>query len=143
MSAVAGHLVILIAMVGAGTAVVTAMNHAVNEGIDAQAELVHRLRRVADERFALVTTSYDADPVDRVKATFRNDGADEIRLGDLTLLVDGAFTATSSVERFEVVQDPSSSLWMPGEDVEVWVQGSGDAALTLVGPHGTPVYRRA
>lgn len=142
LSAVAGHTVMLVAMFSAGTVFVTSTINAYSDGIDAQNDAFDRHATAADEDLTLTYDEWQNGPK-RVVAEWTNDGGDEVDLAQVTLLVAGVITDTSSVERFQVQQDPTSSIWMPGETLEVWVKGQGDVDLTIIGPHGAKSYRRA
>lgn len=138
----AAHLVIFLALASAGTVLASTLLHTMADNTEAQTEAGHRLREAANERFSLDSGGYGAN-ADRAYANFTNDGSDEIALDDVTLLVGGTVTASSSVAVFEVAGNPTSNLWMPGETVNVRVDGQGDVDVGIVGPHGTAAYRRA
>lgn len=142
LAAVAGHLVILVALVSAGTVLVATLGDRMTDQVDAQAQALQRLRTAANEGMTLADARYAAG-ADRVDTNWTNDGSEEIRTGDLTLLVDGVWTDPDTVDRFQVTDDPASSVWAPGETLELRVQGQGDAHLALVSPHGTAAYRRS
>lgn len=142
LSAVAAHLIVLVALASAGTLLVSAVNESISGQLDAQSLAFDRLRVQADADIRLASHGYSATP-DRTYANWTNDGSREIPLDKVTLLVDGVFTSQASVATFEVREDASSNLWMPGETLEVMTEGQGNVDLTIVGPYANAAYRRA
>lgn len=140
-AAVAGHLVILVAVVSAGTVLVAAISDNFSDVVDAQAEAIQRMREARAEELELRSDFYSG-PDDQVMANWTNNGSEEIRFDALTLLVEGDVTDEDTVDRFQVRSATSSEVWAPGEVLEVRVSGHGDAHLGLVAPHGTADYRR-
>lgn len=141
-SAVAGHVILLVALFSTGILIASAINNSASSQIDARDGFADRLRASANEDIDLNTSGYASGP-DRTYANFTNNGSEEIELDDVTLLVDGTATDTASVATFEVRDHPSSDLWMPGEILEVVTDSRGDADITVAGPHGAKAYRRA
>ncbi len=137
-AAVAGHLVILVALLSAGTVLVAAVGDNLTDTVDARVEALHRERAARAEELTLTNASLQDQ---NLTTTWRHDGSEEIALDDLTLLVDGAWTDPDTVATFEVQEAPNSSVLMPGETLEVETT-EGDTSVTLVGPHGTAAYRR-
>lgn len=154
----AAHLIVFIAVASAGTIFVGVASDAWRDTSQAQAEAIDRLERTANEDIRLAEDAFvpstcvndDPDPgcqgtllPDRTWANFTNNGSHEIPLDKVTVLVNGGWTDTDTLAHFEVRESPSSNLWIPGETLEIRVDGEGDADVTVVGPQGTKTYRRA
>lgn len=144
LGAVAAHLVIFIAMASAGTILAGVAMDAASDNVEAQSEALDRMQRARTEQFSLTSQQYVPGP-GRVETEWGNDGSDEVLLSDLTILVNGIFTASSSADivRFQVEEDTSSNIWMPGETLELWVDVDANVDVTIVGPYGGAAYRRA
>lgn len=141
-AAAAGHLVILVAMVSAGTVLVAVISDNFTDIVNAQAQAIQRIREARSEEIDLKSEFFDSNN-DVVMANWTNNGSEEIRFEDLTLLVGGNFKDKDTVSVFQVRGATSSEVWLPGEVLEVEVSGEGNADLALVAPHGTADYRRA
>lgn len=139
--AVAGHLVMFLAVFSAGILVASAVNNSVSSQIEARNELGDRLRVQSSAGFELASSNYSADP-DRTYANFTNEGSQEVHLDDVTLLVGGTQTDHDAVQRFQIRDNTSSNLWMPGEVLEIMTEGRGDVDLTIAGPYGETAHRR-
>lgn len=141
LSAAAGHLVILVALVSAGTLLVATVSDNVSDVVSSQSEAIHRMREARSEELDLDSDYFDANN-SQVMANWTNNGSEEIRFDELTLVVAGDVTDKDTVDRFQVRGATSSEVWAPGEILEVRVSGHGDADLGLVAPHGTADWRR-
>lgn len=154
----AAHLIVFIAVASVGTILVGVASDAWRENTEAQAQAIDRLQRTANEQLELAADAFVASTCvndspqpgcqgtllpDRTWANFTNDGSHELPVDELTVLVDGTWTDTDTLAHFEVRESPTSNLWLPGETLEIRVEGQGDADVTVIGPHGTKVYRRA
>lgn len=142
LAAVAGHLVVLVALVSAGTVLVAAWSDNVTDIVDAQSEAMDRMREHRGEELDLRDHYYESSE-DRVMANWTNNGSEEIRFDALTLVVDGQWTDHDTVERFQVRDAAGSEVWAPGEVLEVRVEGQGNVDVGITAPHGTASYRRA
>lgn len=139
--AVAGHLVMFLAVFSAGILVASAVNNSVSSQIEARNELGDRLQVQASAAFELASSNYTSGP-DRTYANFTNEGSQEVRLDDVTLLVDGTQTDHGDVHTFEIRENAASDLWMPGEVLEIVTEGRGDVDITIAGPYGETAHRR-
>lgn len=157
----AAHLVIFVAVASVGTLLVGAATDAMREGNVAQADAIHRLSQAANERITFLDGAFNderctndnnpgtpgcqgGDPLpNRLYANFTNNGSHEIPLDKVAVLLDGAWTDTSTLDTFEIRGATTSELWMPGEVLEIMVQGTPDHDVAAVAPHGTKAYRRA
>ncbi len=154
----AAHLIVFIAVASVGTILFGVATDAWRENTEAQAHAVDRLQRTANEQIKLAADAFvpskciNDDPQpgcggtllpDRTWANFTNNGSHEIPLEKVTVLVDGSWTDTDTLAHFEVRESPGSNLWIPGETLEIRVEGQGDADVTVVAPQGTKAYRRA
>lgn len=139
--AVAGHLVLFMAIFSAGVLMAGAINNSMSAQLDAREEFSDRLRAGAHADYELNSSNYTSGP-DRTYANFTNEGSNEVPLDEVTLLIDGTETDTSNVQRFRVSADHSSNLWLPGEELEIMTEGRGDVDVTIAGPYGVQAHRR-
>lgn len=140
-AAVAGHLVILVAVVSAGTVLVAALSDSSSDVVNAQSDAIHRMQEARAEELELESDFFSSS-ADLVMANWTNEGSEELRFDELSLLVGGDVVDKDTVDRFEVRSDADSEVWAPDEVLEVEVGGEGDAHLGLVALHGTADYRR-
>lgn len=140
-AAVAGHVVILAAVFSAGILMAGAMNDSASSQIEARHELAERLEESSNADYDLLSEGYSSGP-DRTYANFTNDGSSEVNLDDVTLLVNGTVEAEEDVQRFQVREDTSSRIWMPGETLEVMLENEGNAHVTIVDGNGIAAHRR-
>ncbi len=141
-AAVAGHVIILVALFSSGLLLAGAFNNSLSSQIDARHELEQRLKDAARAEYTLESHGYAPDN-DRTYANFTNDGAREVNLDDVTVLVDGTVLDENAIQRFELREDASSRIWMPGETLEIMTQNRGDADLTIADLYGIAHHRRA
>lgn len=139
--AVAGHVIMFLAVFSAGILVAGAFNNSVSSQIEARDEMADRLRVQAHASYELASSNYTSG-ADRTYANFTNNGSDEVDIDDVTLLVDGTQTDHSDVQRFRVRGQSSSDLWMPGEVLEIMTEGRGNVDVTVAGPYGVTGHRR-
>lgn len=155
--AVAGHLVMFLAVFGAGVLMAGAINNSMSAQIEARNELGDRLRLESTADYELVSEGFvpercvddqpqagcqgTIDP-ESTYANFTNEGSREVNLTDVTLLVDGTQTDHDQVETFEIRDNASSDIWLPGEILEIEVENQGDVDITIAGPHGVTAHRR-
>lgn len=158
LSVSAAHIVVFIALVSAGVVFAGSFSEAFRQTHEAQAQAADREQAARNERFSLLSDGYrsgscvDDDPPPGCQGTlipestfanFTNEGSRELELAHLTVLVDGEARDTDTLAVFEVRENATSGLWMPGETLEIRVDGQGDVDVTLAGPHGVRDYRRA
>lgn len=141
-AAVAGHVVILVAMFSAGALFAGAMNDSLSSQMEAREKLAERIEAASRAEYSLASEGYSSG-TDRTYANFTNDGAGEVNLDDLTILVDGTVTSETDVQRFRVREDTSSRIWMPGETLEVMLENRGNADVTIVDGNGVAAHRRS
>lgn len=139
--AVAGHLILFIALFSAGAIAAGAINNSLSAQVDARSEFSDRVRTQATVGYHLDSENYTS-PNDRTYANFTNDGSQEIPIDDLTLLVDGTVLEHDQVATFQVRGHTGSNLWMPGEVLEVMTEGRGDVDITISDPYGVQAHRR-
>lgn len=140
-SAIAGHLILLVALFSAGALVAGAINNSTGDQIEARAEFGHRLREMGHADYDLHSEGYGSTQ-DRTYANFTNNGSQEVPLDEVTLLVDGTVFDHTDVDTFQIRGATSSNLWLPGEVLEIVTDGRGDADVTVAGPHGVTAHRR-
>lgn len=140
-AAVAGHLVILVALVSAGTVLVAAISDSFSDVVNAQEQAIQRMREARAEDIDLRSEFFSSSS-DKVMANWTNNGSEELRFDEVNLLVDGDVTDKDTVDTFQVRGATSSDVWAPGEVLEVVVTGQGDVPLGVVALHGTADYRR-
>lgn len=140
LSVVAAHLIVLIAVAGVGTIAVATVVDTLGDNIEARSDAVHRLQTQANED---VTLTSEATQGNRLILEFRNDGSEEINITELTILVDGDWRDPDELRVFEVQEDPSSNVWIPGEHLDVEIQQASNSDVTLIAPHGAKAFRRA
>jgi archaellum component FlaF (FlaF/FlaG flagellin family) len=139
--AVAGHVVMFLAVFSAGILVAGAVNNSMSAQIEARNEHADRLRAGANAAYDLTSSNYTAG-ADRTYANFTNDGSEEVDLDDVTLLVDGTRQSHDQVQRFQIRSNASSDAWLPGEVLEIVTEGRGDVDVTIAGPYGVTGHRR-
>jgi archaellum component FlaF (FlaF/FlaG flagellin family) len=139
--AVAGHVVMFLAVFSAGILVAGAFNNSVSSQLEARNEMTDRMRVQLTADYDLHSGNYTSG-ADRTYANFTNNGSNEVDLDDVTLLVDGTQTDQADVQRFEIRGATSSNVWMPGEVLEVMTEGRGDVDVTVAGPYGVTGQRR-
>lgn len=139
--AVAGHLVMFLALFSAGVLVAGALNNSMSAQIEARNEMTDRMRAQVNAAYDLSSEGYESGS-DRTYANFTNNASDEVDLDDVTLLVDGTQTDQSQVQTFQVRSNSGSDLWMPGEVLEVMTEGRGNVDVTVAGPYGVTGHRR-
>lgn len=140
-AAVAGHVILFVALLSAGVMLASAINNSLSGQIDARSGYVDRVRLASTEDVELASSGY-ASATDRTYANFTNNGSDEIEFDELTLLVAGTVTDDADVDRFRVRDHAGSEVWLPGETLEVRTEGRGDVDIALAAPQGTLEYRR-
>lgn len=139
--AVAGHLILLVAVFSAGVLVAGAINNNLSSQVDARDELADRLRDSARADYNLTSDGY-ASGTDRTFANFTNTGSREVNITDVTLLVDGTVIEHDQVHTFEIRDHADSDVWAPGDVLEVTTDGRGDANVTIADPYGLAAHRR-
>lgn len=139
--AVAGHLVMFLAVFSAGILVAGAINNSMSSQIEARHEAADRFQAQANAAYDLASEGYSSGS-DRTYANFTNNGSEEVDLDDVTLLVDGSQTDHSAVQTFQVRNQAGSDLWMPGEVLEIMTESRGNVDITIAGPYGVTEHRR-
>lgn len=141
-AAVAGHVVIFVAIFGAGALLAGAFNDSLSSQLDARHEFTERIKTAAGAEYEIESEAYVSGS-DRTYVNLTNTGANEVHLDDVTLLLEGAVRDENDAETFRVRETPSSRIWMPGETLEIMVENEGNADLTIVDAHGIATHRRA
>lgn len=139
---VAATLVVLLALVSAGTVLGGVAADQATHVVEAQDQALQRLQQSATEEPALLTASYNGT-TGNLATTWSNAGAAVMRLDRVTLLVDGVVVGHAHAATFQVAGHGASNLWGPGEVLDVTLVGYGNANVTVVGPTGRAAYRRA
>ncbi len=140
LSVPAAHVVVFIALAGAGTIFAGALSETLRDTTHARDDALERQTAIANERFTLESDGYSETP-DRTYANFTNEGGNAIPLSNVNVLVDGTLTTPETLLVFEVLENNTSTLWMPGETLAITTEGEGDASIALVGPQGVRDYR--
>lgn len=141
-AAVAGHVIILVAAFSAGILLAGAINNSLSSQIDARNDLTDRLTDAARTDYALASEGYSAG-TDRTYANFTNDGAREIHLDHVTLLIDGIHHAHDDIAHVEIRETSTSEIWMPGETLEIMTENQGNTNITVADLYGLATHRRA
>ncbi len=139
--AVAGHLVIFLAVFSAGILMAGAINNGMSAQIEARDEFTDRMAAKLNAGYSLASDGYSSG-LDRTYANFTNDGSREVSLEGVTLLVDGQQRDPDQVQTFRIRDGGGTDLWMPGEVLEIRTEDRGNVDITITGPHGVASHRR-